>query len=75
MRYPDASGINWIPIKPATNAAFCAALISKMIQDETYNADALSFTNQKAAVAGGYGAYTNASFLVIVDENHPNYKR
>ena len=72
---PTLPGINWIPIKPATNAAFCAALISKMIQDGTYNADAISFTNQKAAVAGGYGAYTNASFLVITDESHPNYKK
>lgn len=72
---PTLPGINWIPIKPATNAAFCAALIRKMIEDKTYNADAVSFTNQKAAVAAGYGSFTNASFLVIVDENHPNHKK
>ena len=72
---PTILGINWIPIKPATNAAFCAALVQKIIADKTYNADAISFTTQKAAVEGGYGAYTNATYLVIVDENHPNYRK
>lgn len=72
---PTIPGINWIPIKPATNAAFCAALVQKIIADKTYNADAISFTTQKAAVEGGYGAYTNATYLVIVDENHPNYRK
>ena len=28
---PTIPGINWIPIKPATNAAFCAALVQKII--------------------------------------------
>ena len=50
---PTIPGINWIPIKPATNAAFCAALVQKIIADKTYNADAIYFTTQKAAVEGG----------------------
>ena len=72
---PTIPGINWIPIKPATNAAFCAALVQKIIADKTYNADVLSFPQQKAAEAAGYGAFTNAAYLVIVDENHPNYRK
>ena len=47
--------------------------MQKIIADKTYDADALSFTTQKAAVAGGFGAYTNATYLVIVDEGHPNH--
>ena len=47
---PTLPGINWIPIKPATNSAFCAALIQKMIADKTFDAEAMSFTNQKAAL-------------------------
>ena len=27
------------------------------------------------AEAAGYGAFTNAAYLVIVDENHPNYRK
>lgn len=72
---PTLPGINWIPIKPATNSAFCAALVRKMIEDKTYDAAAISFTNQKAAIAGGYASYSNATFLVITDENHPNYRK
>ena len=72
---PTLPGINWIPIKPATNSAFCAALIQKMIADKTFDAEAMSFTNQKAALAAGYAAFCNGSFLVIDDESHPNYKK
>ena len=46
-----------------------------MIADKTFDAEAMSFTNQKAAVAAGYAAFCNGSFLVIDDENHPNYKK
>lgn len=68
-------GINWIPIKPATNGAFYSAVAQYMIKNKTYNEEFLSFPNQAAAVDGGYGACSNASHLVIVDENHPNYKK
>ena len=68
-------GINWIPIKPATNSALYAAIVQIMMRDKTYNADVLSFPQQKAAEAAGYGAFTNAAYLVIVDENHPNYRK
>ena len=51
-------GINWIPIKPATNGALYAAIVQIMMRDKTYNADVLSFPQQKAAEAAGYGAFT-----------------
>lgn len=72
---PTIPGINWVPIKPATNGAFAAALARYIIDHETYNADGLAFTTQEAAVEGGYASFTNASYLVIVDENHPNYRK
>ena len=46
-----------------------------MIADKTYNEEFLSFPNQDAAVAAGYGAHTNATHLVIVDESHPNFNK
>lgn len=67
-------GINWIPIKPATNAALYTALAQIITRDKTYDADAMAFTNQKAAQAAGYGSYTNAPYLVICDDKHPNNK-
>lgn len=72
---PTMPDINWVPIKPATNGALYAAIVQQMITDRTYNEEFLSCPSQEAGVAAGYGAYTNAAFLVITDESHPNYKR
>ena len=72
---PTMPGITWVPIRPTTNGALYAAIAQIMMRDKTYDSDALSFTGQEAAEAAGYGAYTNASYLVIVDDDHPNYRK
>ncbi len=72
---PTAEGINWIPIKTATNSAFVLAIIQKILDDKTYNETFLSYPNYKSAYAGGFASFTNASHLVIVDESHPNYRK
>lgn len=68
-------GINWIPIKPATNGALYAAIAQYLIENKTYNEDFLSYPSQKAAWNAGWGAHSNATHLVIVDESHPNYHK
>lgn len=72
---PTIPNISWTPIKPATNGAFNAALIRWILDNKTYNADALAFTTQKAAVEGGLASYTNATYLVIDDEKHPHNRK
>lgn len=72
---PTMPGITWIPIKPATNGALYAAVTRLILESKTYNEECLSYTTQEAAEEGGYAAYTNASYLVIVDEGHPNNGR
>lgn len=72
---PTMPGINWVPIKPATNGALYAAVAQYMINNGTANEEFLSFPSQAAAEAAGWGAYTNATFLVIEDEAHPNYRK
>ena len=72
---PTMPGINWVPIKPATNGALYAAVAQYMINNGTANEEFLSFPNQASAEAAGWGAYTNATFLVIEDEAHPNYRK
>lgn len=68
-------GINWIPIKPATNGAVYSAIAQYLIENKTYNEEFLSFPSQKAAWDAGWGAHSNATHLVIVDEDHPNYHK
>nr|WP_255417929.1 molybdopterin dinucleotide binding domain-containing protein [Gordonibacter sp. 28C] len=72
---PTIEGINWIPIKTATNAAFALGIVRKILEDKTYDAAFLSYPNYQSAFAGGFASYTNASHLVIVDESHPNYRK
>ena len=67
--------VKWIPIITATNAAFGMALIRTIIEEGTYNETALSFPSQKAALEGGYAAFSNASYLIIEDESHKNYRK
>ena len=72
---PTAEGINWVPIKPATNGALYSAIAQILIRDNTFDADAMAFPSHEAALAGGYGGHTNATYLVITDETHPNYRK
>lgn len=72
---PSMDNVKWIPIITATNAAFGMALIRTIIEEGTYNETALSFPSQKAALEGGYAAFSNASYLIIEDESHKNYRK
>lgn len=72
---PSMDNVRWHPITTATNAAFGMAMIRCIIEDGTYNEAALSFPSQEAALAGGYAAFSNASYLVIEDEGHEQYRK
>lgn len=72
---PAMDNVQWIPITTATNAAFGMAMIRSIIESGTYNETALSFPSQEAALEGGYAAFSNATYLVIEDEGHENYRK
>lgn len=72
---PTMEGINWIPIKPATNGAFCSAVVRWMIENDAYAADLLAAPNYAAGMAAGFASFTNASHLVIVDDANPNNRK
>lgn len=70
---PTMPGVTWVPIKPATNGALYSAIAQIMIRDNTYDKVAVCAPNQKAALSAGYGAFSNSTHLVIVDEEHPSF--
>ncbi len=72
---PLDKNITWHPIKTATNGALALGMIRWMMENDANDTVYLSFPNQKAAVAGGYASYTSASYLVIDDEGHPNFRK
>lgn len=72
---PTIPNINWVPTKTATSAAFSLAVIQYALDNGLTTPEILEFANYKAAVAGGYAGYTNATHLVIVDAEHKNYRK
>lgn len=70
---PTMEGINWVPLRTASTSSVILGMVRWMFENDALNTQFLSFPNQEAGVAGGYAAHTNASFLVIADESHPNY--
>ena len=72
---PTLPNINWIPTKTATSSAFSLAAIQYALDEGLTTPEILEFSNYKAAVAGGYASYTNATHLVIVDPQHKNYRK
>jgi len=61
----------WIPIKPGTDGAMAMAMIRWIIDNNRHNVAYLSHPTQQAAKQAGELSHTDATNLVIVDENHP----
>lgn len=61
----------WIPIKPGTDSALAMAMIRWMIETEHYDKTFLENANKAAAKADGEPSWTNASYLVKIEEGQP----
>lgn len=72
---PTSQNIAWHAVRPATNDALFSAFARWIVENERYDAAFLSYPNLKSAEGNGYGSFTNAAHLVIVDEAHPNYRK
>ena len=72
---PTMPGINWVPIKASTNPAFSCAAVQWIVDNEAYNEEYLRFPNFQAAWDAGYGSFSNATLLVVVDEADENYRK
>ena len=66
-----AKAWKWVPIKPGTDAAFALGMIRWMLENERYNAAYLALANQAAATAAGEPNYTNATWLVKIEDGRP----
>lgn len=72
---PTEKNITWHPIRTATTTALMLGIAQWMISNNAYNTEFLSFTTYESAYAGGYASFTNATHLVVVDEDHPSYRK
>lgn len=65
----------WLAIRPGADSAFMFAVLQIMLKQGWYNQDFLSIPNEVQAAAKGEPNRSNASHLVIMDEQHPRYRQ
>lgn len=69
MSRTAAKAWKWLPNVPGTEAAIALALIRWVIEHERYDATFLANANRAAADADGEPSWSNATWLVKIDEN------
>ncbi|HYF79699.1 MAG TPA: molybdopterin dinucleotide binding domain-containing protein [Symbiobacteriaceae bacterium] len=72
---PNGDRSEWVPIRPGTDGAFAMSIIRWLIDNDRLPAAYLQSPNLAAARKLGYNSYINATFLVIDDPAHANYRR
>lgn len=71
----NADKSRWIPISPRTDGALLMGMMRWIFENNRFNSDFLGSPNFEAAKKKNFNSWTNASFLVIVDKDHPNYRK
>lgn len=66
-----AKAWKWVPIKPGTDAAFALGMIRWMLENGRINGSYLAIANQAAATTAGEPNYTNATWLVKIENGRP----
>jgi len=61
----------WLPLQPGTDGALAMAFIRWMIDNNRIDTEFLGCANTAAATAAGLTSWTNATWLVEVDESGP----
>ncbi|RMF30922.1 MAG: twin-arginine translocation signal domain-containing protein, partial [Chloroflexi bacterium] len=61
----------WLPIKPGTDAALALAMGRWIVENERYDATYLTNANKAAAAADGETTWTNATYLVKIENGKP----
>jgi len=64
-----AKAWKWLPIRPGTEGAMALALIGCILDQDRHDAKYLSAANQAAAVAAGYPTWTEAAWLIKLDDH------
>jgi anaerobic selenocysteine-containing dehydrogenase len=66
-----AKAWKWLPNKPGTEAAIALGMIGWIIENERYDARYLANANKAAAAADGEPTWSNAAWLVKIEEGEP----
>ncbi len=64
---------HWIPVKPGGDLAMAMGMIQWILKNERYNKGYLQIPGPKSGKANNESLWTNATHLIISDENHPRF--
>ncbi|MGL5038658.1 MAG: tetrathionate reductase subunit A [Aeromonas sp.] len=73
VNMPSAPANRWLPIKPATDSALAMGMLRWIIDNQRYAEAFLTAPHEAAAERAGYRGFSNASHLVISDEQHARF--
>ncbi|QJA06408.1 molybdopterin-dependent oxidoreductase [Thermosulfurimonas marina] len=65
----------WLPVRPGEDGALALGLARVLLEEGLYDREFLSLPSLSAAQAAGRNVFTNATHLVVVEEDHPLYGR
>ena len=65
----------WVPIRPGSDSALAMGMIQWLLNNGGYAKEFLELPGQPAAEAAGEATHTNASHLVITNDEHPHRGR
>ncbi|TCK58412.1 molybdopterin-dependent oxidoreductase [Seleniivibrio woodruffii] len=66
---------DWIAVQPTRDGALAMGMLRWIIDNNRYNGAFLAAPNTEAASKAGFACFTNASYLVITDPAHKNYRK
>ncbi len=65
----------WIPIRSGTDGALVMGMMRWIFENKRYNEKYLSAVTKEVAQESGFASWTNASYLIIDEPTHPNYRK
>ncbi len=60
-------------VRPGGDGALAMGMIRWILEHRTYDEEYLSLPNQQAALTAGMPNFTNATWLVVVEPDHPSF--
>lgn len=70
---PDSAESSWVPIRPGSDGAMAMAMVRWAFEQKKINEAYLSAPSKEAAAKRKNPSWTNATYLVIQEPDHPDF--
>lgn len=70
---PNVDESSWVPIRPGGDGALVMAMVRWALENKKYNENFLISPNKQAAQKKKFPSWTNATYLVVQEEDHADF--